>query len=72
MKPPAIKPKMVIKKLQKAGFSIDHQTGSHVILLYPADRRRVTVAYHNKDLKRKTIKNIIKQSGLSVEEFNQL
>jgi len=33
---------------------------------------RVTVAYHNRDLKRKTLTSIIEQSGLSVEEFIDL
>jgi len=30
---------------------------------------RVTVAYHNKDLKRKTLESIIKQAGLTNEDF---
>ena len=72
MKLPVLKPKIAIKKLQKAGFEIDHQTGSHVILLNSATGQRVTVAYHNKDIKRKTIHNIIKQSALGVKKFNQL
>ena len=72
MKLPAIKPKIAIRKLQKAGFIIDHQTGSHFILRHPLDKLRATVAYHNKDLKRKTIKSIIKQAGLSIKDFNEL
>jgi predicted RNA binding protein YcfA (HicA-like mRNA interferase family) len=30
------------------------------------------VAYHNRDLKRKTVASIIEQAGLSVEEFTEL
>ncbi|NGZ60700.1 MAG: hypothetical protein CV081_09400, partial [Nitrospira sp. LK265] len=30
---------------------------------------RVTVAFHNRDLKRRTLESIVEQSGLSVEEF---
>jgi predicted RNA binding protein YcfA (HicA-like mRNA interferase family) len=29
---PALKPKQVIRALRNAGFFIDHQTGSHVIM----------------------------------------
>ncbi len=29
---PALKPKQVIKALSKAGFFVDHQAGSHVII----------------------------------------
>jgi hypothetical protein len=43
---------------------------AHHILKHP-DRPvpRVTVAYHNRDLKRKTLATIIDQAGLSVAEF---
>jgi hypothetical protein len=34
--------------------------------------RRVTVPTHNRDLKPGTLRQIIKLSGLSVEEFNEL
>lgn len=72
MKLPVLKSKEVLQKLKHAGYSIDHQTGSHIILLHPSTNRRVTVPYHNKDLKRKTVKSIVKQTGLSIVEFNNL
>ena len=70
---PVLKPKEVIRALERAGFFIHHSTGSHHILKHP-DRPgpRVTVAYHNRDLKRKTLASIIEQSGLSIEEFYEL
>jgi len=70
---PVLKPKEVIRALERAGFFIHHSTGSHHILKHP-DRPgpRVTVAYHNRDLKRKTLASIIEQSGLSIEEFFEL
>jgi len=69
---PVLKPKEVIR-LERAGFFIHHSTGSHHILKHP-DRPgpRVTVAYRNRDLKRKTLAFIIEQSGLSIEEFYEL
>jgi len=71
MKLPVLKPKRVILMFQKAGFYIDHQTGSHVALLNK-NGRRITVSRHNKDLKKGTLKSIIKQSGLTIEEFKKL
>ena len=70
---PVVKPKQVIRALERAGFFIHHSTGSHHILKHP-DRPipRVTVAYHNRDLKRKTLASIIEQAGLTVEEFIEL
>ncbi|PIP17269.1 MAG: hypothetical protein COX44_00775 [Candidatus Portnoybacteria bacterium CG23_combo_of_CG06-09_8_20_14_all_37_13] len=72
MKLPTIKPKKVIQKLQKAGFVVDRQRGSHVVLFNKQNKKFVVVAYHNKDLKKGTIRNIIKQAGLTIEEFNKL
>ncbi len=45
---PVVKP----KALQRAGFFIARQSGSHVRLIHQTESgRRVTVPLHNKDLK---------------------
>jgi len=69
---PVIKPRVVIKALKKAGFKVDHQTGSHVILEKPGYPLIITVPMHNKDLKKGTLKAILKQAGMSVTELVQL
>ena len=67
---PVVKPKDVVRALQKAGFYIHHQTGSHARLLHTADlERRVTVPIHNKDLPKGTLANILRQAGLTIDEF---
>ena len=67
---PAIKPKAVIRALQRAGFFIHHTSGSHHILKHPSKPQlRVTVAMHNKELKRKTLASIIEQTGFTTDEF---
>ena len=70
---PALKPREVIRALEGAGFFLHHVTGSHHFLRHP-DRPavRVTVPMHNRDLKRGTLAAIIKESGLSLEEFIDL
>jgi predicted RNA binding protein YcfA (HicA-like mRNA interferase family) len=67
---PAVKPKIVIRVLKRSGFVVHHTTGSHYIL--KKDKLRVSVPYHNKDLKPGTLASIITQAGLSVEEFLDL
>ena len=58
---PSIKPRKLLGILQKEGFYIHHQKGSHVVLRNPTDPiKRVTVPMHNKDLKRKTLISILK------------
>ena len=69
-KVPALRPKKVIKALERFGFSIHHTSGSHYIL--KKEKLRVTVPYHNRDLKPRTLVSIIEQSGLTVEEFLDL
>lgn len=64
---PAVKPKKAIKALERGGFVIHHVTGSHYIM--KKGMQRVTVPYHNKDLKPRTLASIIEQAGLTVNEF---
>ena len=64
---PAIKPKDVEKILLKMGFVFHRQKGSHKI--YVQADYLVVVPIHNKDLKKGTLHNIIKGTGLSVDEF---
>lgn len=64
---PSLKPKEVIRILEKAGFDFVRQKGSHRI--YIKDGFGVIVPYHNRDLKKGTLKNIISQSGLALTNF---
>lgn len=69
---PALRPKEIIKALQRAGFFVHHVSGSHHILKHPKQPKlRVSIAYHNKDLKRRTLESIIDQSGMTAEEFSK-
>lgn len=70
-KPPVIKPKELIKTLKKKGFVIDHISGSHYILYNVSKTLRVTVAYHNKPIKRKTVMSILKSAHISVDELRK-
>ena len=70
---PVATPKEVLRALQRAGFFVHHSTGSHHILKHPdKPGLRVTVAIHNRELKRKTLATIIEQAGYSVEEFREM
>lgn len=67
---PALKPRDVVKILENAGFIFIRQKGSHKI--YIKNNLRVTIPYHNKDLRKKTLKHIIEQSGFNVKSFLEL
>ena len=70
---PAIRPKALIRALERDGFFIHRVTGSHYILKHSAKPMlRVTVPFHNRDLKRGTLQSIVRQAGLTNGEFLDL
>lgn len=70
---PALTPRQVVRALDRAGFYLHRTSGGHHILKHPNDPRlRVTVPEHRKDLKRKTLLTIVRQSGLTIEQFIDL
>jgi len=70
---PALKPRAVIQALKRAGFELHHVSGSHYVFKRPDNPAlRVTVPYHNRDLKRRTLASIVDQAGLTQEEFAAL
>ena len=64
---PIISGVKAVKALAKIGYEIDHQTGSHMILSH----RRLTVPNHD-EIAKGTLLAIIRQSGLTREEFMDL
>lgn len=70
VKLPALKPREVIRVLEKAGFIFVRQKGSHRV--YVKGNTGITIPFHNKDLKKGTLRHIIKQIGLTIEEFYKL
>jgi len=70
---PRIPSALVIRALKRAHFYKYHQSGSHIQLRHlDKPNLRITMPFHRKDLRPKTLKSIIKQAGLSVEDFLRL
>jgi predicted RNA binding protein YcfA (HicA-like mRNA interferase family) len=69
---PVVSGTKVVKALAKVGYRADHQTGSHIILRHEEEpHRRLTVPNH-KEVARGTLRAIIGDAGLTVEEFIEL
>lgn len=69
---PRVSGREVVKALRKADYEQDRQRGSHIILRqlsYP--HRRITVPDH-KEIAKGTLRAIIREAGLTVEEFKAL
>lgn len=65
------KSREVLARLLKAGFVVKRQSGSHVVLRH-ADGRQTYVAMHPGDVPTGTYRAILKQAGLTDEEFRKL
>ena len=61
----------VQRALDKLGFKLKRQKGSEAIYIHP-DGRWTTVPVHSRELKSGTYRAILKQIGLSEEEFKNL
>jgi predicted RNA binding protein YcfA (HicA-like mRNA interferase family) len=69
---PVVSGRDVVKALARIGYEVDHQKGSHVTLRrveYPY--RRITVPMH-REIAKGTLKAILNEVGLTVEEFLEL
>lgn len=70
---PRMNSKKILSVFLKAGFYIHHQTGSHINLRHSVKTHlHIVIPYHNKDLSLKTLKSIIIQAELSIEELKKL
>ena len=63
---PVVRPRQLIRALERAGFFVHHIRGSHHYLRHP-DRPGVliTVPDNTSDLKRGTARAILRQAGLT-------
>jgi predicted RNA binding protein YcfA (HicA-like mRNA interferase family) len=59
-----------VKAFSRIGYQVDHQTGSHIILRHP-NRRRLTVPNH-RELAKGTLRALIREAGLTKDQFVQL
>jgi len=70
---PRIPSLLVIRALKRARFYEYHRAGSHIQLRHASNSSlRVTIPFQRKDLTPKTLKSIIEQAGLTVDEFIKL
>ena len=69
---PAVRPQQVIRALERAGWEVQRQRGSHVSLKKQRIPFIVTVPLHRRDVPRGTLAAIIKDAGLTIDEFTRL
>ncbi len=66
---PAVSGRDLVRALERIGYIVDRQKGSHVVLRQTAPPfRRITVPDH-KEMAKGTLRAILRATGLTTEEF---
>ncbi len=66
---PSLNARQLIAILNKHGFILDRQSGSHAVFIHP-DGRRTTVPIHGKrDLGKGLVRQIMKDAGLTIDDL---
>lgn len=69
---PQVSGRDTVKALGKIGYEFDRQRGSHIILRQAVSPFRRIVVPDHKTVAKGTLRGIIRQTGLTVEEFISL
>jgi predicted RNA binding protein YcfA (HicA-like mRNA interferase family) len=68
-----LRAEQVVRALKKGGYYIHETSGSHVQMKHLNKPGRVTIPYHKRfDLPKHIVKSIVRQAGLTNQEFFDL
>ena len=65
---PVVRPRDLVKILQRHGFVPQRQKGSHLIMIN-SHNKLVVIPMHNKPLKKGTLKSILRQSEIRPQDL---
>ncbi len=72
MKLPVVSGQQAVKAFQKLGYEVDGQHGSHIILRRAEPpHRRLSIPNH-KEIAKGTLRALIREAGLTVDDFVEL
>ncbi len=66
---PTASAKDLVRVAERLGFVLRRQRGSHAIYVRSTDQAHVVIPMHKGELKRKTLRAIIQDWKISVDEF---
>ncbi|MBI4303725.1 MAG: type II toxin-antitoxin system HicA family toxin [Chloroflexi bacterium] len=69
---PALRPKEVISAFEKAGWYVHRQRGSHLVMHKAGSPNILVIPVHTHDLPKGTLRGVLNDAELSVEEFLEL
>lgn len=65
---PAISGAKVVRVFERAGWHVDRQRGSHVVLLKPGHRASLSVPQH-REVAIGTLRSLIRAAEMTVDDF---
>lgn len=65
---PVLRPREVVKALERLGWQVSRQRGSHIILTKPGHMATLSVPDHP-EVARGTLRSLLARAGIPVEEF---
>ncbi|MCC6791419.1 MAG: type II toxin-antitoxin system HicA family toxin [Thermomicrobiales bacterium] len=68
---PVMSAEQLRRALRRAGWQEIRQSGSHLRLRHPDYNEDVTIAMHPGDIPPGTLRGIIRQLGITVDEFRE-
>jgi len=72
VKLPVVSGSDAVRAFRKVGYEFDEQHGSHIIVRHvEPPHRRLSIPNH-KELAKGTLRTLIREAGLSVDEFARL
>ncbi len=71
-KVPVVSGRDLARRLEKIGFTVVRQKGTHMILRRETPPRMTVSVPDHRELKRKTLQNILRQIGLTRSELEKL
>jgi predicted RNA binding protein YcfA (HicA-like mRNA interferase family) len=67
------KPSTVIRKLRRLGFEGPYGGGRHIFMRHPGSETKIPVSMHKgRDIPVGTLASILKQAGVSLEDWLEL
>lgn len=69
---PVVTARQVMKVLERLGFQLIRQSGSHATYRHPDGRWTIISVHGGKTIPGGTLRKIIRDAGLTVEEFSEL
>ncbi len=66
------KPREVMRTIERLGFELLRQSGSHAVYKHPDGRWTTVPVHHGKDVSKGTLRRILIDVGLTIDEFSEL